>query len=94
MDLFLTFNYKGDKNMDNITERLNNIERRLVKLEKIEQRRKILSIIKFLTYLAVIIAIIVFGFYMYNRIIDTIEPYKEVVDKYNETKDVFNNFVK
>ena len=67
MDLFLTFNYKGDKNMDNITERLNNIERRLVKLEKIEQRRKTLSIIKFLIYLVVIIAIIVFGFYMYNR---------------------------
>ena len=80
--------------MDNIIDRINDIEKRLIKLEKIEQRRKIFAIIKLFFYLAIIIGIIVFIFIMYNKIIDTIAPYQEIVNNYNDTKDIFNNFIK
>jgi len=80
--------------MENVVEKINDLERRLEKLEKIEQRRKILTIIKILLYLAIIVVIIVFGIYMYNRIIDTIAPYQEIVNNYNDTKDIFSNFMK
>ena len=36
--------------MDELIERVNDIEKRLLKLEKIEQRRKALAIIKFIFY--------------------------------------------
>lgn len=80
--------------MDELIERVNDIEKRLLKLEKIEQRRKTLAIIKFIFYLAIIIGIIVLIFIMYNRIMEIIAPFQEVVNKYNDTKDIFSNFIK
>lgn len=80
--------------MDELIERVNDIEKRLLKLEKIEQRRKALAIIKFIFYLAIIIGIIVLIFIMYNRIMEIIAPFQEVVNKYNDTKDIFSNFIK
>lgn len=76
----------------NIEERLNNIEKRLIKLEKIEQRRRTLAIIKLLFYVAIIIGIIVLIFIIYNKIMDVIAPFQEIVDKYNETKETISGF--
>ena len=57
----------------NLEERLDNLEKRLVKLEKIENRRRALAIIKVLFYLLIIIGLVVLIFVMYNRIMEIIE---------------------
>ncbi len=78
----------------NLEERLDNLEKRLVKLEKIENRRRALAIIKVLFYLAIIIGLVILIFVMYNRIMEIIAPFQEIVNKYNDTKDIFTGFIK
>ncbi len=78
----------------NLEERLDNLEKRLVKLEKIENRRRALAIIKVLFYLAIIIGLVVLIFVMYNRIMEIIAPFQEIVNKYNDTKDIFTGLIK
>ena len=78
----------------NLEERLDNLEKRLVKLEKTENRRRALAIIKVLFYLAIIIGLVVLIFVMYNRIMEIIAPFQEIVNKYNDTKDIFTGLIK
>lgn len=78
----------------NLEERLDNLEKRLVKLEKIENRRRTLAIIKVLFYIAIIVGLIVLIFIMYNRIMEIIAPFQEIVNKYNDTKDIFTGLIK
>lgn len=78
----------------NLEERLDNLEKRLVKLEKIENRRRTLAIIKVLFYLAIIIGLVILIFVMYNRIMEIIAPFQEIVNKYNDTKDIFTGLIK
>ena len=66
-------------------ERLNELEERLEKLERKERNRTILSVVKLGLYL-ILIGALSFGAYkVYEKVMEVYEPYKEIVDKYNET---------
>lgn len=57
------------------------LEERISKLEKKERRRKTFSVIKLIFILLVIGALVYGGYKLYNKIEETIKPYKEIVDK-------------
>ena len=60
----------------NYEEKINDLETRLIKLEKIEQRRKIKNIIVLSIYGVIVIGLIVLAFVFYSKI----KPYKEKID--------------
>ncbi len=66
-----------------IEERLDDIERRLRKLEAIEKRRQILGIIKLVLTLLLLAALVLGAIYAYNFFKDNIEPYRDIIEKYN-----------
>jgi flagellar basal body-associated protein FliL len=78
-------------------ERINELEKRLAKLERIEKRRKSLIIAKIVGIVLLIVAIIVGGYILYLKVEETIKPYRdllEATDKVNDgidnIKDLFN----
>ena len=66
-------------------DRIKELEERIEKLEKKERNRKILSIVKLGIYLILIGALSFGAYFVYQKVIEVYEPYKEIVDKYNET---------
>ena len=64
-------------------EKIKNLEERLVKLEKIERRRKIMSYISLGFRLLVLIILIIFGIKAYNYL----KQYKEQLDKFQTLQD-------
>lgn len=66
-------------------ERLNELEERIKKLERKEKRRTILSGIKVVLVIVLFAALACGGYYLYQKIMEVYEPYKEIVEKYNET---------
>ena len=60
----------------NYEEKINDLETRLVKLEKIEKRRKIKSIIVLSIYGVIVVGLIILAFVFYSKI----KPYKEKID--------------
>jgi type IV secretory pathway TrbF-like protein len=60
------------------------LEKRLEKLEKIEKRRKSIMWLKIAGITLLVIAVLVFGFIVYQKVQETIRPYKEFIDKTNE----------
>ena len=60
----------------NNEEKINDLEKRLTKLEKIEERRKIKSIIVLSIYGVIVVALLVLVFVFYSKI----KPYKEKID--------------
>lgn len=65
-------------------DRIKELEERIKKLEKKDKRRTIFSIIKVVLYI-ILIASLSFGIYtVYNKVIEEIKPYKEILDTYNE----------
>ena len=78
-------------------ERINELEKRLAKLERIEKRRKSLVIAKIVGIVLLILAIIVGGYILYLKVEETLKPYRdllEATDKVNDgidnIKDLFN----
>lgn len=65
-------------------ERINELEKRLEKLERIEKRRKGLLIAKITAIVLLIIAILVGSYIAYKKINEAIKPYKEYIEKKND----------
>ncbi len=62
-----------------IYDKVNDLEKRVVALEKIEHRRKIKNIIVFCVYSLVVVLMIVSVIYLYGKL----KPYKEKIDNIN-----------
>ncbi len=75
--------------MEELKEKIDNLEERIGKLEKIEKRRRIAGVVKTVCSLLLFLAIIIAGYTVYTRIMDEIQPYREIVDSYSEFD--FNN---
>ena len=78
-------------------ERINELEKRLEKLEKIEKRRKGFLIAKIVGIVLLIVSIIVGGYILYLKVEEALKPYKDLIkttDKVNNgidsIKDLFN----
>ena len=72
--------------MDNsIENRLHLIETRLEKLEAIEKRRRTFGIIKLVVFILFMIGFMIAIWFAYSRIISVIEPYKQIIDAYNNS---------
>ena len=70
----------------NIWDKINNLEERLVKLEKIEHRRKVKNIIVLSLYGVVIISIIVMVIVFYKKLkpyTDTVSDIRDYLGGYN-----------
>lgn len=64
--------------LENKIEELNN---RLIKLEKVERRRKTRLVIKILLYIVIIIVLVIVGFKIYNYLNDNvIKPINSIKD--------------
>lgn len=72
-------------------DKIKELEERIEKLERKEKNRKILSAIKVLLFIIIIGILIYFGIRLYNRVLELIEPYKNITDTYNlnSIKDLF-----
>ena len=71
-------------------ERLNDLEERIKKLEKKERKRTILSGIKTLIIIILVGALAYGGYFLYQKIMEVYEPYKEIVEKYSKTEKSIN----
>lgn len=79
---------KSETKQVNIYDKVNDLEKRVVALEKIEHRRKIKNIIIFCIYSVVVIAMIVSVIYLYGKL----KPYKEKIDNINGIFDTNSNY--
>ena len=66
-------------------ERIKELEERIKKLEKKERKRTILSGIKTLIIIILVGALAYGGYFLYEKIMEVYEPYKEIVEKYSKT---------
>ena len=66
-------------------EKIYELEERIKKLEKKEKRRTIISVVKIIIYIVAFGVLAFVGYKAYTTLYETIEPYKEVIDNYNET---------
>lgn len=64
---------------ENVLEKINNLEKRVATLEKIEHRRKVKNIIIMCIYGLFVVIVIAGGIYMYNKL----KPYKDKLDSLN-----------
>ena len=71
----------------NVSDKINDLEKRVAALEKIEHRRKVKNIIIFILYSIVVIAMIVGMIIMYNKL----KPYKEKFDSMSNILNVGEN---
>ncbi len=79
---------KSETKQVNIYDKVNDLEKRVVALEKIEHRRKIKNIVIFCIYSVVVIAMIVSVIYLYGKL----KPYKEKIDNINGIFDTNSNY--
>ena len=71
-----------------LQNKVKELENRLERLEKIENRRKTLTLIKILIKVIIIIALLIGLWIGYNYVNNTyIKPYKETMDEIKETYD-------
>ena len=61
---------------ENVLEKINNLEKRVAALEKIEHRRKVKNIIIMCIYGLFVVIVIAGGIYMYSKL----KPYKDKLD--------------
>ena len=59
-------------------ERINELEKRLEKLERIEKRRKGFLIAKIVGIVLLIVAILVAGYILYLKVEEVLKPYKVI----------------
>lgn len=71
-------------------ERIKELEERIKKLEKKERKRTILSGIKTLIIIILVGALAYGGYFLYQKIMEVYEPYKEIVEKYSKTEKSIN----
>jgi hypothetical protein len=64
---------------ENVLEKINNLEKRVAALEKIEHRRKVKNIIIMCMYGLFVVIVIAGGIYMYSKL----KPYKDKLDSLN-----------
>lgn len=74
-------------------EKINELEKRIAKLERIEKRRKSLLIAKVAAIVLIVIAIIVAGFILYLKVEELLKPYKDFIETKDTVKDSVNNGV-
>ena len=72
-------------------ERINELEKRLAKLERIEKRRKNLIIAKIVGIVLLIIAIIVGAYILYLKVEETLKPYRDLLEATDKVKDGIDN---
>jgi len=72
-------------------ERINELEKRLAKLERIEKRRKSLIIAKIVGIVLLIIAIIVGGYILYLKVEETLKPYRDLLEATDKVNDGIDN---
>ena len=80
--------------MEEVENKIQELEERIEKLEKRERNRKVLGIVKSCFSLLLFAAVIFAGIKFYQQIMDEIAPYKEIVDSYTEfdMNDLFNKW--
>ena len=76
-----------------LQNKIKELEARLSRLEKIENKRKTFKIIKIIIKLIILLSVL-FGLWMgYNYVNETIiKPYKETVDEIKDTYDNVKNY--
>ncbi len=73
--------------INNIELRLQDIDNRLKKLEQIERNRKIMGMIKLIITTLLVIAIIIYGIFLYQEFTSKIGPYQDIIGNFqNLTK--------
>ena len=72
-------------------DRILELEERIEKLERKEKRRKIFTFIKLILIIIIVSGLIYGGYKLYTTIEETIKPYKEIVDTYNEADNKIKN---
>lgn len=72
-------------------ERLNELEKRISKLEKINKRRKTFAIVKLIIVLILIAGLAYGGYRLYQKVDETIKPYKKIVEQYNKADEKINS---
>ena len=75
-------------------DRLNELEERIERLERKEKRRTLFSVIKIIIIVILISGLVYGGYKLYNKIEETIKPYKDIIDKKDNIdksiKELFN----
>ena len=70
--------------MNELEIRLQDIDNRLKKLEKIERNRRIFGVIKLVITFLLIIVIIVYGIFSYNEFSSKIGSFKDIINNYQD----------
>ena len=70
--------------MNELEIRLQDIDNRLKKLEKIERNRRIFGVIKLVITFLLIIVIIVYGIFLYNEFSSKIGSFKDIINNYQD----------
>ena len=83
--LKLVIELSGVMNNIELEQKVEELNRRLIKLEKIEKRRKTILMIKIAIYIILIIALVIIGFRTYNYL------NKNIIEPINSVKN--NNVV-
>lgn len=65
-------------------DRIRELEERIEKLERKEKRRTIFMVVKVILSILLIAALSYGAYVVYNKVIEEIQPYKEILDNYNE----------
>ena len=70
---------------NSIENQLHLLEERIAKLEAIEKRRRIFGIIKLVCSILFLIGFMIAIWFAYSHITKVIEPYKNIIDSYNDS---------
>ena len=76
--------------MNELEIRLQDIDNRLKKLEKIERNRRLFGVIKLVITFLLIIVIIVYGIFLYNEFSRKIGSFKDIISNYQEYNSNYN----
>ena len=76
--------------MNELEIRLQDIDNRLKKLEKIERNRRVFGVIKLVITFLLIIVIIVYGIFLYDDFSSEIGSYKDIINNYQEYNSNYN----
>lgn len=75
-----------------VEKEIENLEKRIIKLENVEKRRKIKKIIGIVVKLIILGIVIYFGYRYYIHVNENyIKPYKETIDKLDSGYDKIKN---
>lgn len=72
-------------------DRILELEERIERLERKEKRRTIFMVVKVILSILLIVALSYGAYIVYNKVIEEIQPYKEILDTYNETDQSIKN---